>query len=250
MFRIRSIVPLALILICLSFTAVEARADSIVINSSTVLLNSTNFTGGPYVAVFQLVGGGTDNNIAQLSNFNFGGGVVFPFDPLGGSSGLFAFGPDPSDLDGIGQSFGTLQLQIASGNASALFMQMINPGTLFSFDFSLTNNFTPGNSFDAFTFQLYDSDLTTLLYEQQFDITGAPQSTPEPAALFLLGSGLSVLAGALRRRRTAAFEVRRPDVALVRRGPNRLPSQPRTRDTKAVPGHRTPRSYFTSNFTM
>jgi hypothetical protein len=202
MFNTRLVVRLVFLVACMSFATIESRADSVVLNSSNSLLDGSHFTTGTtYYAVFQLVGGGTDNNVAQLSHFNFAGGSALLRDSSDPSAGTVALGPISGDLSGLGQAGATLQLTILPGDAYALFSQAINAGTLFSFDFSLTNNFTAGNSFDAFSFQLYSADLGTLLYEQKFDITGGPQPVPEPAALLLLGSGLIGVAASLRRRR-------------------------------------------------
>jgi len=201
MHKTYSLARLALLLACVGFAFVDARADSITLNASTTLLDSTTFTAGTnYYAVFQLVGGGTDNNIAQLLNFTFTGGSVLARDLADPTSGMFGVGPAPGDVFGIGQPGATLQLSIAPGDAFSLYSQQIVAGTLLSFDFILTTNFTPGNSFDAFTFQLYDATLTTLLYEQQVNITGAPEPTPEPTTLMLLASGLFGAAAFMRRR--------------------------------------------------
>lgn len=182
--------------------AINTRADSITFSSSTHLLDGTNFTSGQtYYAVFQLVGGGTDNNLAQLSNFAFAGGSVMSLNLSDPSFGTFTVGPNSGSSSGIGQTNSTLQLQIASGDAFSLYSQAFIAGSSFSFNFLLTNNFTLGNSFDAFTFQLYDASLSTLLFEQKFDITGGPQPTPEPASLLLFGLGLSGTAAFFRRRR-------------------------------------------------
>ncbi|MFL6231106.1 MAG: PEP-CTERM sorting domain-containing protein [Pyrinomonadaceae bacterium] len=200
--KTRLTMRLALLFACLVCSALAARADSVTLNTSTSLLDGTHFTAGrTYYVVFQLAGGGTDNNNAVVSNFNFGGGAMLARDPADPSFGTFAVAPNPADPTGLGQAGASLQLLIIPGDALSLFSQRLVSGSSFSFDFLLSNNFTPGNSFDSFTFQLYDADLSTLLYEQQFDITGAPQPTPEPAALLLFGSGLTGLGTMLRRHR-------------------------------------------------
>lgn len=205
MFSIRLVVRLLFVIACLSFTCIESRADSITLDSSTSLLDGSNFTAGTnYFVVFQLVGGGTDNNVAQIYNFTFTGGSALPRDPSNPTFGTFMVGPVASDPAGIGQVGATLDLVITPGDASALFSQAINAGSVFSFSFLLSNNFVQGNSFDAFSFQLYSADFMTLLYDQRTDITGGPQPVPEPTALLLLGSGLTGVAATLRRKRQKA----------------------------------------------
>jgi len=182
----------------------DARADTVTIDTSTALMDSSMFTPGTtYYLAFQLTGGGTDNNNALLTNFSFGGGSVVTrdiADPLFGSFALAANAADPS---GIGQPLGSLHLVITPGDGYSLYTQQLVAGSEFSFDFTLSNNFVFG-SFDQFAFQLYDESLSTLLFEQTFDINGVVEPVPEPATSALLGVGLFAASAYLRRRRKTA----------------------------------------------
>jgi hypothetical protein len=131
MFQLRSSARLLLILASVAFVAAEVRADSISIGPSTSLLNGTTFTSAQtYYAVFQLVGGGTDNNGALLSNFNLGGGATLLRDPLDPSSGSVQVGPTAGDLSGIGQANSTLQFVIMPGDSFAVYSQRISAGAV------------------------------------------------------------------------------------------------------------------------
>src|SRR4030095_3935776 len=111
MFSTRLIVRLSLVIACLTFACIESRADSVTLDSSTSLLDGSKFTAGTnYFLVFQLVGGGTDNNVAQIYNFAFTGGSALPRDPSDPTFGSFTVGPSAGDLSGFGQANSTLQL--------------------------------------------------------------------------------------------------------------------------------------------
>lgn len=175
----------------------NVSAQSVGVNTSTMLMDGSFFTAGTtYYAAFQLTGGGTNNNSAALSSFNFGGGSALPRAVGDQTDPTFTLGPNPLDSNGIGQAGATLGLTITPADAFSLYSQMFTAGSSFSFNLALTNNFTPGNAPDAFTFQLYDAALDNLLFEQTINITGIP----EPTTLLLTGISLAFAGVAVVRR--------------------------------------------------
>ena len=120
-----------------------------------------------------------------------------------------AVGPDPSDADGIFQTAGTLTLTVVPGDSYSLYTQQFTSGARgraaqFIFTASLDGIYAGGTP-DAFSFQLYDSSLSTLLYEQDFAILDStPAAVPEPGSASLLLTGLALALCLARRRSRAA----------------------------------------------
>jgi hypothetical protein len=183
------------------FAVSLCSAVTIEVDTATTLLDSSNFTAGTnYFAVFQLTGNTGLSNQASLSSFNFGGGSVFARDAADPVSGTFGLGPDAASTNGIGQSSATLDLSVDPVNSYALYSQRFTAGNLLRFDVVLTSLFAAGIP-DQFAFQLYDSELTTLLYEVALDLT-ASAPVPEPTTLALTAGALATL-GLTRLRRTS-----------------------------------------------
>lgn len=170
---------------------------TIEVDTATTLLDSSNFTSGTnYFAAFQLTGNTGLSNQASLSSFNFGGGSVFARDAADPVSGTFGLGPDASSTSGIGQPNATLDLSVNVVNNYALYSQRFTGGNLLRFDVALTALFAAGIP-DQFAFQLYDSELTTLLYEVALDLTAATP-VPEPTSLVLAAAALILIGLRLR----------------------------------------------------
>jgi hypothetical protein len=185
--------------------AIPAAANmiySIDLDNSTSLLDGSSFTAGTiYYTAFQLTGGDASNSSAFLSGFALGGGSAVAPSPADPVAGTYAVVPDPADPAGIFQTNGALTLAIAPGNSYSLYTQQFTSGTQLSFAVSLDGVFLGGTP-DAFSFQLYDSGLDTLLYEQDFAIldSGSPASVPEPGSAGLMLAGLALVMCFCRRR--------------------------------------------------
>lgn len=124
------------------------------LDTSTSLLDSSLFTAGTdYFAAFQLTGGDHPGSVAELSGFVPAGG---PF-----------------------------SLAVDAANNYALETLAFTAGTSFRFTAQLAGSYTGGIP-DEFSFQLYDSGVTTLLYDQSLDIRSFDGvSAPEPGTLAL-----------------------------------------------------------------
>jgi hypothetical protein len=192
------------------FAATQIRADDF-----DVTLNTSSLSGTQILAFGFVDGDASVNNSVTLSGFTFGGGsAVGPADYLGttGVSG---------DLAG--------SVRLDDSSFTALFSETFNPGTSLSFLLDTTNSFA-GTAPDALamyvcdlSFNCYSDDPTTALLV--LSLTGSPLSpssfslsgasaqglpapvvvipgnttTPEPATLFLLGSGVAFAAAGRKK---------------------------------------------------
>ncbi|MBY0503412.1 MAG: hypothetical protein K2X03_05875 [Bryobacteraceae bacterium] len=178
---------------------VVAPAATLELDTSTTLLNSSLFsTGTTYVAAFQLNGAGNGSTLAALSLFDLGGGSGLPASPADLTAGLFSVGPLPALSAGIWQSNGMLTLNVDPLNVTALYTQAFTAGTVFRFDFLLTTNVGAGLTPDQFSFQLYDSGLSELLYDSAFDAVPGV-TVPEPGTMSLCGA-MGVLVWLIRSK--------------------------------------------------
>lgn len=188
-----------LLFLSLLLPALAGAATIITVDTSTTLLDSSTFTAGtPYTAAFQFTGNGITSNSATVSNIDLGGGT-------GETPGLgditdptFTVGPNGADPLGIWQANGTLTLFVGPLDASSVYTQQFTSGNQFSFAVELTGNLSDGAPPDTFTFQLYDAELSNLLYEVTVDATtGVPE--PSTAVTLLTGAGILLALGRGRR---------------------------------------------------
>jgi len=190
-------------LVALSIGA--AAPVTIVIDASTTLLDFSLFTAGTtYYAAFQLSGSGINENTAVLSAFQFGGGGAVDRDAADPLFGLFVLAPDDSAPSGIGQPSALLNLTVNLSEPFALYTQRFVAGSEFSFDFEVSQNYTPGFPPDQFSFQLYDEALRGLLHETVFDIQPS-EPAPEPELFWLTGVALLAVGVRSLKRDVAVF---------------------------------------------
>jgi len=183
-------------------TAGAPAAVVVSLDTSTTLLDLSLFTpGATYYAAWQLTGSGQVNNTASVSAFDLGGGTGLDRDAGDPLFGIFTLGPNAASNAGVWQSSATLDLLVNPLDSFSLYSQRFVAGTAFEFLVDFTTNQLAGFPPDAFTFQLYDGELETLLYEVSLDLLAAGEPIPEPSAWSLVLLGAAGLAAQFRRRR-------------------------------------------------
>lgn len=178
--------------------ALAPAATIVTIDTSTTLLDASTFSNGTtYLAAWQLTGSGAVSNTATISAFLLGGGTGL--DVQGGEPDpTFTVSPSALDVAGIWQSGAVLEMLVNPSDSYSLYSQGFIAGDSFSFAVDLTSNLLAGSAPDAFSFQLYDAAVETLLYEVVLELSGEPVPEPSPVSLTLFG--LAALGVLLRRR--------------------------------------------------
>lgn len=206
--NLRPIAVLALVL-CAWLSPRSTAATIVTLDSNTTLLDLSVFTPGTtYYAAWQLTGSGSVANTATLSAIVLDGGIGLSrqlTDPVDDS---FTLGPDASSVQGVWQNAATLELLVVPLDALSLYTQQFVAGNSFGFRVDLTANQIAGFAPDAFTFQLYDSGLETLLYEVSLDLLPA-EEVPEPSTLLLALLGIGFVAAKRLRAGNSASCARR-----------------------------------------
>ena len=182
--------------------ATLGQAATIVsVDTSTTLLDASNFTAGTtYYAAWQLTGAGASTNTATLSAFDLGGGAGINRQPGDPVDTPFTLGPNALSTAGVWQLSATLDLVVDPSDSFSLYSQQFVAGGSFAFRVDYTTDQIAGFTPDAFSFQLYDSTLSTLLYEVTLDLLPPGEPIPEPSAWALALMGLGLLLTRLTRR--------------------------------------------------
>jgi len=179
-----------------------ACAATLQLDNATTLLDGSLFTAGTlYKGVFQLNGGGPLGTATTfVENIALGAGTGFAPGLDDFAVGIYTIGPNPALPLAIWQAAGRFALTVNPGNVSSIISQNFQAGSLFAFDFEFLTNLPPGETPASFAFQIYDANVTTLLYDFAFDIT-ASTVTPVPEPALAIPAALALAALAYRRRR-------------------------------------------------
>lgn len=187
-------IRLCLLACLLTPSAAGSIITFVTIEQTITLLDSTQFTTGTtYYAAWAMSAGDASDSQAVVSAVLIPGGIIIPLDMTEFSAGNFTLGPNPAASAGIFQPSGTLNLQVTGLDSFSAFTQRFTAGTSLQFMVVTSGTFNGGIP-DSFAFQLYDSTLSTLLYEQTIAIrdttsTGVPEPSTFFATLGLLALG-------------------------------------------------------------
>ena len=198
------LIHLSLALTLLTPSAAGSIISFVTIDQTTALLDSTLFTiGTTYYAAWTLSGGDASDSQAVVSQVMIPGGVIIPLDMTEFAFGNFTLGPNPADTGGIFQSAGSLNLQVTAQDSFSAFTQRFTAGSSLKFKVVTSGTFNGGIP-DSFAFQLYDSNLSILLYEQTIAIRDTTTSgVPEPST-FAAMALLVALGANMRRNRKSS----------------------------------------------
>jgi hypothetical protein len=199
------------LLVILGATYSSARADEITVTGSTTGATTAaglSFTGTTFFTGTTALGIGALSGVNSLGTFSLNTG------PLSATSGIFqldiTFTAPTGILGGQGATYvatvvGTISPNLDQGGVS---IDFINPGQAQTFTF---NDGTNAGAFSLSVANLFvqsgrSANLTAGIAGEQHAVV------PEPATLFLLGSGITGIAVKLRRRRKAKLAAETAEV--------------------------------------
>ena len=189
-----------LVIVGASHTA--ARADEVTLTGSTTFLNSVpnlTFTGNSFTGTTAL-GIGSLSGANSLGTFALGTG---PLSAIGGAFQLDILFTSPTGINGgqgasyLASIVGTISPNVDQGGVNVDFL---NPTQTFTFNDGVNTGSFSLTVADLFVQTGRSASLTAGITGEQ-----AP-AVPEPATLFLLGTGIAGVAAKIRSRRKAKLD--------------------------------------------
>ena len=187
------------LLVIIGASHAAARADEVTLTGSTTFLNSVpnlTFTGNSFTGTTAL-GIGSLSGANSLGTFALGTG---PLSAIGGAFQLDILFTSPTGINGgqgasyLASIVGTISPNIDQGGVNVHFL---NPTQSFTFNDGVNTGSFSLTVADLFVQTGRSANLTAGITGEQ-----AP-AVPEPATLFLLGTGIAGVAAKIRSRRKA-----------------------------------------------
>ena len=205
-------------LLFLSLAATSARADSVTFVADTLLTGSNSVTGSATVSITDIGATGnvritvTNNTNGDLTNISLnytpafsGAGTITYVSGTGPVPISVVFGNNNVNAPG-GTNF-DVNFDLPTGQPGG----RLNAGESVTFDLDAASALS-ASGFNTFSFDGKQS-FYILVHIQAINpggnsakLIGGPAPVPEPATMFLLGTGLAGVAAKMRKRRKAAKE--------------------------------------------